>query len=123
MAAFGVLIAESISKGHPLDGLNLHLRKISRADAGDVNAGQPLTWSFIEFEVDDDHVADVAHALSGSMEASGGWYCAFHTNKETFVVFAERIFRYRRGEAEGRAEAEAYGRSVGVPEAQLDWPN
>jgi hypothetical protein len=123
VTASGVLIAESISKEHPLDGLNLNLRKISRADAGDVNAGQPLTWTFIEFEVDDDHVAGIAHALSRSMEASGGWYCDFRTNQETFVVFADRIFRYPRGDADGRAEAEAYGRSVGVPEAQLDWPN
>ena len=42
-------------KGASLDGLNLHLRKIGRADAGDVNACQPLTWIFIEFEADDDH--------------------------------------------------------------------
>jgi hypothetical protein len=108
---------------HPLDGRNLHLRKISRADAGDVNAGQPRTWTFLEFEVDDDHVAGVADALSRSMEVSGGWYCDFRTNEETFVVFADRIFRYPRGEEGGRAEAEAYGRSVGVPEAQLDWPS
>jgi hypothetical protein len=123
VAASGVLIAESISKEHSLDGLNLQLRKISRADAGDVKAGQPLTWTFIEFEVDEDHVAGLAHALSRSLEVSGGWYCDFRTNDETFVVFADRIFRYPRGQEGGRAEAEAYGRSVGVPEAQLDWPS
>ena len=123
VTASGVLIAESISREHSLRGLNLHLRKISRADAGDVKAGQPLTWTFIEFEVDEDHVAGLAHALSRSLEVSGGWYCDFRTSEESFVVFADRIFRYPRGEAEGRAEAEAYGRSVGVPEAQLDWPS
>jgi hypothetical protein len=31
------------------------------------------------------------------------------------------VFRYRSGDGGGRAEAAAYGRSVGVPEAQLDW--
>jgi len=123
VTASGVLIAESLSKEHPLDGLNLRLRRISRADAGDVKAGQPLTWTFIEFEVDDDHVAGIAHALSRSIDASGGWYCDFRIDEVTFVVFADRIFRYPRGETEGRAEAEAYGRSLGVPEAQLDWPS
>ena len=123
VTASGVLIAESISKDRPLEGLNLHIRKVSRSDAGDVKAGQPLTWTFIEFEVDDDQVAGLAHALSRSLEVSGGWYCDFRTSEESFVVFADRIFRYPRGEAEGRAEAEAYGRSVGVPEAQLDWPS
>jgi hypothetical protein len=41
---------------------------------------------------------------------------------EAFVVFADRVFRYPRGDTERRAEAEEYGRSVGVPESQLDWP-
>jgi hypothetical protein len=37
-------------------------------------------------------------------------------------VFADRTFRYRRGDRVGRGEAIEYGRSVGVPEVQLDWP-
>jgi hypothetical protein len=42
---------------------------------------------------------------------------------ESFIVFPGRGFRYRRGESSGRAEAEAYARSVGIPESQLDWPD
>jgi hypothetical protein len=37
------------------------------------------------------------------------------------VVFPGKIFRYRRGDQAGREEAQARGRSVGVPEQQLDW--
>jgi hypothetical protein len=37
------------------------------------------------------------------------------------VVYADRIFRYRRGDRHGRDEAVAYGRTVGVPDHQLDW--
>ena len=122
MSAFGALIAESVSKDNPLEGFDLRVRKISRGDVGDVSAGQPLTWTFIEFEVDEQVVSELAEALSRSIDASGGWYCDFHTGDETFVVFAGRVFRYERGGAQGRAEAEAYGRAVGVPEAQLDWP-
>jgi hypothetical protein len=52
----------------------------------------------------------------------GGWYVDFHSPEETFVVFAGRVCRYRRGDERGRAEAEAYARARGVPQAQLDWP-
>jgi hypothetical protein len=38
------------------------------------------------------------------------------------VVFAGRHFRYGRGDQAGRAEAVEYGKTVGVPEHQLDWP-
>jgi len=122
MSASGALIAESISKDSPFDGVDLQVHKICRRDVGDLSAGQPLTRTFIEFEVGDQVVTDLSEALSRSIDASGGWYCDLRTDEETLVVFAGRIFRYPRGEAEGRAEAEAYGRSVGVPEVQLDWP-
>jgi len=40
---------------------------------------------------------------------------------ETFVIYAGRVFRYTSGDKTARTEAEGYGGSVGVPEAQLDW--
>lgn len=122
MTASGILIAESLLKGVPLEGVSLLVHKISRGDVGDPNAGQPVTWTFVEFEVDDSRVDGLVQALRRSLDPVGGWYCDFRTTDDTFVVFAGRAFRYRRGEAIGRAEAEEYGRSVGVPEAQLDWP-
>ena len=38
-----------------------------------------------------------------------------------YVVFARRVFRYPLGVAARREEVEAYARSLGVPESQLDW--
>jgi hypothetical protein len=122
MSVSGILIAESLLKSGPLEGVTLQVRKVSRGDVGDVSAGQPLTWTFIEFTVEDQVLADLVAALSRSLDPAGGWYCDFRTAEENFVVFAGQVFRYVRGDVHGRAEAETYGRSVGVPEAQLDWP-
>jgi hypothetical protein len=36
-------------------------------------------------------------------------------------AWSGKVFRYRRGDEAGSAEAIAYGRSVGTPEHQLDW--
>ena len=60
--------------------------------------------------------------LSGALDERLGWYCDFRSATETYVVFSQRVFRYPRGDAPGREEAEAHARSVGVPESQLDWP-
>jgi hypothetical protein len=122
MSVSGILIAESLLKSSPLEGVTIQVCKVSRADAGDVSAGQPLTWTFIEFTVEDGVLTDLTEALSRSLDPAGGWYCDFRTAEETFVVFAHQTFRYSRGDVQGRSQAEAYGRSVGVPEAQLDWP-
>jgi len=122
MTLEGALIAESLRVGAKLDDLALTVTTISRAELGDVSAGQPRTWTFIEFEAPDADADRLVRALEGALARIGGWYCDFRNDAETFVVFADRAFRYPRGDRDGRAAAVEYGRSVGVPESQLDWP-
>ena len=122
MTLEGALIAESLRVGARLEDLALTVTTISRADLGDVSAGQPRTWTFIEFEAPDGEADRLMAALERALAREGGWYCDFRDDAETFVVFADRSFRYPRGDRDGRAAAAAHGRSVGVPEAQLDWP-
>jgi hypothetical protein len=50
-----------------------------------------------------------------------GWYVNFQSFAESFVVFPGRVFRYPRGDDSGRAQAQAYGRQLAIPEPQLDW--
>jgi hypothetical protein len=122
MRAEGMLIAESLARELVLGGVDLTVTKISRADFGDVSAGQPLTWTMIEFSVAVEHTAAFSSALSDALDPALGWYCDFRSPAETFVVFGGRQFRYPRGDRERRAEAEVHARSVGVPDAQIDWP-
>ena len=118
----GVLIAESLRTGTHLEDVALTVRAIARADNGDTDAGQPLTWTFIEFEAPLEEAEKLAAALSRALDKRLGWYCDFRSPSETFVAFAERFFRYPRGDKDGRSQAEAHARSMGVPESQLDWP-
>jgi hypothetical protein len=122
MTLGGTLIAESLRVGSVLEGLALTVAKISRSDLRDVAAGQPRTWTFVEFDAADQDADRLANALERVLERAGGWYCDFRSEQETFVMFAGRTFRYQRGDESGRGEAAEYARSVGVPEAQLDWP-
>ena len=48
-------------------------------------------------------------------------YANWNSDTEATVVFPGKIFRYPRGDQAGREQALAHGRSVGVPEPQLDW--
>jgi len=118
----GTLIPKSIRVGEELGGVRIVTRKIRRAAAGDVTARQPEFGTLIEFEADERDAEALAEALAKVLDRQHGWYADFRTPDETFVVFAGRVFRYRRGDSLGRGEAAAYGRAVGVPESQLDWP-
>jgi hypothetical protein len=73
------------------------------------------------FEANDADADQLAEQLSSALDARGGWYADFHSDTEVTVVFAERIFRYQRGDKSERAKVADYARSVGVPDDQLDW--
>ena len=117
----GVLLGESLRLGEVLEVPELRLRRVWRDDAGDPSAGQPRQWTFVEFEVSAVRVDQLTRVLGSVLEPTGGWYCSFGSDDEMVVVFAGRSFRYRRGDDAARRDVEAYARSVGVPEAQLDW--
>ena len=117
----GALIGESMRSGAELEAVPLAVRKIARMPYGDIAAGQPELWTVIEFEADERDAGALADGLATVLKKEGGWYADFRSPEESFVVFADRVFRYPRGDSAGRAEAAEYGRSAGVPEAQLDW--
>ncbi len=119
--AQGYLIVESMRVGARIEDLPLRLRKIERNAVRSATPEQPSVWTGIEFDFPDEEARRVAETLASVLEEHGGWYAHFNAQGEVFVVYAARIFRYRSGDRVARAEAEEYGRSVGVPEPQLAW--
>lgn len=115
----GAIVAESIRLGASVEGVPLIVRKPERLDAG--VGEQPREWTLVWFEARDEDGDRLAVALSDALEVKGGWYADFHSDSAVTVVFARRVFRYRRGDASERAKVADYARSVGVPERQLDW--
>lgn len=118
----GILLAESLRPGTSLDDVPLRVRRIHRERITTAVGSQPDCWTFLDFEADDSDADPLARALAERLESENGWYTDFRTATDTYVVFSGRVFRYPRGDAAGRGEATGYGRRVGVPEAQLDWP-
>jgi len=117
----GTLITESLRAGTNLENLNLTVRKISRYRAQGTTADQPGTWTTLDFEADETQAQELAQAFASALDQPG-WYVDFRSPTHTFVVFPGRIFRYPRGDDTGRADAQAHGRQLAIPEPQLDWP-
>ncbi|MGI5195498.1 hypothetical protein ACQEVY_17915 [Streptomyces sp. CA-288835] len=117
----GVLISESLRVGAELSGVPLQVTKLERIAVGDANADQPKHWTLLHFRAPEDTAGQLAEGLANCLAPTGGWYVDFSTTTEVYVVFAGRVFRYARGDAAARAEVQAYARSVGVPETQVDW--
>lgn len=116
----GTLIMESLKVGTSLEDLRLTVRKISRYRAGGTTADQPGVWTVLDFEADEADAAGIAQAFADALDQPG-WYANFQSPAESFIVYPGRTFRYPRGDTAGRAEAQAYGRQLAIPEPQLDW--
>jgi hypothetical protein len=116
----GHLVVEGLRVGTELD-VPLAVASLRRIEAGDEAAGQPRVWTLVAVEVGTGDIERLVGQLEAVLQP-GPWYVDLASEDETVVVFADRTFRYPRGDAGGRAAAEAHGRSVGVPDGQLDWP-
>ena len=92
----GGLIVESLRKTAVIDGVTLRVQRVARGDVGDPEAGQPVTWTFVEFEADDADGDRLVQQLQDAL-APGPWYCDFRSDAETFVVYSGCTFRYTRG--------------------------
>ncbi|MFC1437574.1 hypothetical protein ABUW04_04825 [Streptacidiphilus sp. N1-10] len=120
--ATGCVIGESLRPGAVFEPPGLRIRRITRLDLSDtVGPHQPPLWTVVDFEVDDREADGVAEALAGCLRAEGGWYADLRVGDQRVIVFAGTVYRYARGDTAVRAQARAHGRSVGVPEHQLDW--
>jgi hypothetical protein len=117
----GTLLGESIRVDTDLSIDGLIVNKIFRKDFPDEPPGMPTTWTFIEFQAEDERADELAQKLADVLLAEGGWYADFGVGDDHVVVFAGKVFRYRKGDEAGRAEATEYGLSVGCPADQLDW--
>jgi hypothetical protein len=116
----GAILAESLSPGTGFDGHGMRIVRCTRYEVSGAAEYQPPIWTLIEFEAPVSSCAALASELADSM-LSPGWYANWNSDTEATVVFPGKVFRYSRGDQAGRAEAQAHGRSAGVPEPQLDW--
>ena len=118
----GTLVSESLRVGAEISGIaDVTLVSVRRVAVESATPDQPSRWTLIEFQAPDDRADSLAGALAAALDKPG-WYVDMDTATDKYVVFEGRVFKYRRGDATGRAEAQAYALELGVPTAQIDWP-
>ena len=116
----GYVIAESIRPGSWLEGFPFTPTRIERHMVDSASGDQPSAWTMIHFAFPTDEAERLATALAAVLDEPG-WYTNFDVDGDKVVIFPRRVMRYRREDQAARAEAEAYARSLGIPDAQLDW--
>ena len=80
---------------------------------------QPKVWTAIYVESADEDIENVAIIVSASILDK--WYANLSDSTTEYVIFHKKIFSYVKGDSDTKQEARNYGKSIGVPERQLDW--
>ena len=116
----GLIIKESLSSDTILTDPGLKIVKTEQWDINErVAAFQPANWSAIFIEGSEEKIDDIASKLAQVILPK--WYANISDATTEYVIFHGKIFHHRKGDEADAAEAIRYGRSIGIPEHQLDW--
>ncbi len=113
----------SLRVGAELAVRDLTVRRLGREDVStSASATQPKVWAFVDFEAPEERAEELAAALAAALLPDDGWYANFEVGeREHVVIFADKVFRYVKGDRNAHREAVAYGLAAGTPKHQIDW--
>ncbi|UCH62728.1 MAG: hypothetical protein JSU77_13220 [Fidelibacterota bacterium] len=80
---------------------------------------QPNIWSAIFVEGEEEKIDAIVSKIS--LFISPKWYANISNATTEYVISHGKVLKHRKGDKTGAAEAIKYGRSIGIPEYQLDW--
>jgi len=78
-------------------------------------------WTLHTIEVSQPSAAKIAHELSLSLDEKHHWYADFKNDHHHYIVFSHKVFQVDRQHPEQYQPVVEYGKSLGIPEYQLDF--
>ena len=117
----GVIIEESLADTSVLNDLDIEWTKIVAVKD---RHQTPWTdyWTLHSVSVVGDCARDVAEKLAEVLDSTHPWYASFRSGVDHYVIFRDKIFHVNdRSDKKQYEAASRYGRSLGIPEYQLDF--
>lgn len=112
----GVLIKESIADETILDIMNIHKTELWKTD------DTPRYWTALHFSSEQaDFPEQIARVMVADPDKGGNWYVDFKAGNEKYVVFKDKVLKYRIGNQAEKDFVCAECRKLGILERQLDW--
>lgn len=112
----GTLVKESVEDDSILDLLNVH--KIELWNTG----GKPKYWTILYFSsAHADFPEQIAKVMIADEDRGGNWFVDFKAGNEKYVVFRDKVLKYRIGNAEEKAAVCAECKKLGITEDEMNW--
>ncbi|HJC22712.1 MAG TPA: helix-turn-helix domain-containing protein [Candidatus Eisenbergiella merdavium] len=112
----GILIKESITDDRIIDLLNVH--KVELWNTG----GKPRYWTALFFTSDKKDLPEqLSRVMLSDPQNGGNWFVDFKAGNEKYIVFKDKILKYRIGSEEEKERVCAECRKMGIEDGQMKW--
>lgn len=106
----GTIVEESLIDNRYLNNLSIIGVRISSTDiAAD-------RWHMYKVTITEDQIKDLANQLKPEQ-----WYMHFWNGDDVIAVFPGKVFRFNYSDKTSWSDAVNYGKSINIPEEQLDF--
>ncbi len=113
----GILIKESIEDDSVIDLLNVH--KVELWNTG----GKPRYWTALFFTCGKkDFPEQIAKVMIADPDRGGNWFVDFKAGNEKYIVFRDKVLKYRIGDQAQKDEVCGHCREMGITDGQMHWP-
>lgn len=112
----GILIKESIDDENVLDYIRAY--KVELWNTG----GNPKYWTAIYFtseEINFPYI--ISRAMISNPKKGGNWFVDFKSENEKYIVFRNKILKYKIGNIEEKQTVIAECRNMGISDEQMQW--
>lgn len=112
----GILIKESIVDDTIIDLLHIH--KIELWNTG----GKPKYWTALFFTSDrKDFPEQISKVMVSDPDYGGNWFVDFKAGNEKYIVFKDKILKYRIGNKTEKDDVCSKCRKMGILDEQMNW--
>ena len=112
----GVLIKESIADDSIIDCLHIHKIELWNTD------GNPKYWTVLFFTCDKrDFPERISKVMLSDPDTNENWFVDFKAGNEKYIVFKDRILKYRIGNQDEKESVCNECRKLGISNEQMNW--
>ena len=113
----GILMKESVSDDSILDLLTVHKIELWRT------GGKPKYWTALFFTSDRaDFPEQISKVMLSNPDTDENWFVDFRAGNEKYIVFHNRVLKYRIGNQSEKEAVRSECRKLGVSDGQMNWP-
>ncbi len=112
----GILIKESVNTENILDEVTVHKAELWKTDA------VPRYWTALYFTADaEDFPEKLSHVMIADADRGGNWFADFKGGDTKYIVFRDKVFSYRVGDAVAKAAVCEECRKLGITDKEMKW--